>query len=55
MFGRGRKGGRGPRGGGPPSECMCPNCGHKEKHQRGVPCSSKTCPECGSRLIGKWE
>lgn len=52
--GRGRgKGGSRRRGG--PSKCICPNCGYEEKHVRGGRCSNKACPECGNRLIGKWE
>ncbi len=27
--------------------CVCPNCGTKVKHQRGVPCNSVKCPQCG--------
>lgn len=45
---RGRGFGRG--AGGPPSECLCPNCGNKEPHQRGVPCYSRKCPKCGSPM-----
>ncbi|MFP4005165.1 MAG: hypothetical protein ACLFUR_00400 [Candidatus Hadarchaeia archaeon] len=51
--GRGRgKGGQG-RGGGGTTVCVCPNCGHEENHQKGVPCFEKTCPECGTNLVGK--
>lgn len=46
--GRGRMGG--PVAGGPTGECVCPNCGHQEPHQRGVPCTRKTCPQCGTAL-----
>ena len=33
--------------------CSCPNCGYTEPKIRGVPCRSKTCPECGSPLQGR--
>lgn len=44
---------RGRRRGGP-KFCVCPDCDYKEVHQRGERCLNKTCPKCGSRLIGKW-
>jgi predicted Fe-Mo cluster-binding NifX family protein len=31
--------------------CSCPNCSYHEPHERGVPCSRKQCPVCGSALI----
>ncbi|MBW2988628.1 DUF134 domain-containing protein, partial [Candidatus Woesearchaeota archaeon] len=37
--------GRGFGFGGPPSQCVCPNCGYKEQKVRGVPCVSKKCPK----------
>ena len=43
MAGRGRRG-----FGGPPSACICPNCGYQEPKQPGIPCASKKCPRCGS-------
>ncbi|MFO7792078.1 MAG: hypothetical protein R6W73_03740 [Candidatus Saliniplasma sp.] len=46
--GRGRQ--PGGKGLGPGGNCVCPNCGHEEEHQRGVPCYEKTCPECGSKM-----
>ncbi len=55
--GGGRGGGRGPgrQGGpyaaGPGGNCVCPNCGHKEPHQVGVPCFEVECPECGTKMI----
>ena len=45
--------GRGLGGGfarGPDGECRCPNCGHREPHQLGVPCYNKKCPKCGSPM-----
>ena len=27
--------------------CVCPQCGHREPHQRGVPCVEMRCPRCG--------
>lgn len=52
---QGRGGGRGPQRAGGPSKCVCPSCGYEEDHTRGQPCSSQKCPECGARLIGKWD
>ncbi len=33
-------------------ECVCPKCGEKVPHQRGVPCFSLKCPKCGSSMAG---
>jgi len=52
-YGRRRGGGRGLGGGfaqGPGGECICPNCGHRETHQLGIPCYNKKCPKCGSPM-----
>lgn len=46
-LGCGRKGG----GAGIGGECVCPNCGASNPHQRGTPCSSLTCTKCGSRMV----
>lgn len=35
---------------GPGGDCICPKCGYKKKHQRGVPCSSLKCPKCNVNL-----
>jgi predicted Fe-Mo cluster-binding NifX family protein len=47
--GGGRMGG--PKAGGPSGFCVCTQCGYKESHERGVPCSEKKCPNCGSAMI----
>lgn len=31
--------------------CICPECKHRQPHQRGVPCYSVSCPKCGRPLI----
>lgn len=42
---------RGRRQGGS-GECTCPKCGYKEPHTRGVPCTQKMCPKCGTPMKG---
>jgi electron transport complex protein RnfB len=45
--------GRGRMGGpalGPGGECVCPKCGYRISHQRGVPCYAMKCPRCESPL-----
>lgn len=37
----------GPKAAGPTGYCICPQCGQKEPHQRGVPCVERKCPKCG--------
>jgi predicted Fe-Mo cluster-binding NifX family protein len=51
--GGGRRGGRrvGPAGSGSGGSCLCPECGHREPHQRGVPCFEQPCPKCGKAMI----
>lgn len=50
--GRGRGGqGRGLGGGvaaGPGGVCVCPQCGHEEPHDVGMPCQERRCPKCGA-------
>jgi len=46
--GRGRMGG--PLAGGAVGTCLCPKCGHREPHERGVPCVQKQCPKCGAAM-----
>ena len=35
--------------------CVCPKCGHEEKHERNVPCAEMKCPKCGTKMVGKEE
>jgi len=44
---------RGKRLGGT-GECKCPKCGYTEPHTRGIPCTNKTCPKCGTPLTGAY-
>jgi len=41
------------QGKGPEGYCVCPKCGYKQKHERGVPCSTIKCPECKINLTRK--
>jgi hypothetical protein len=47
--GRGRKGG--PLAGGAADTCRCPQCGHTQTHERGVPCTQVQCPKCKTAMI----
>jgi ribosomal protein L15 len=47
--GRGRKGG--PIAGGAVGTCRCPNCGHTQPHERGVPCTQVPCPKCETSMV----
>lgn len=52
--GFGRCGSRGLGGGypiGPGGECICPNCGHRQPHPRGVPCVTIQCSQCGTLMV----
>jgi len=52
MTGRGIRGrGRG-QGLGGTAECVCPDCGEKVPHTRGIPCIQTKCPKCGTRMTG---
>jgi predicted Fe-Mo cluster-binding NifX family protein len=46
--GAGRMGG--PAAAGPTGYCVCPQCGQKETHQRGMPCFERKCPKCGTTM-----
>ncbi len=47
--GRGRKGG--PIAGGAVGTCRCPNCGHTQPHERGIPCTQVQCPKCKTSMV----
>ncbi len=47
-MGRSGRGMGGPAAAGPVGECVCPACGHREPHVRGVPCVSMKCPKCSA-------
>ncbi len=38
------------KGKGPIGDCVCPKCGFKIKHERGVPCATIKCPKCNIPL-----
>lgn len=38
-------------GAGAGGNCVCPACGEKLAHGRGVPCQDMTCPKCGARMV----
>lgn len=31
--------------------CVCPKCGEKTAHRRGIPCQEERCPGCGAKLL----
>jgi predicted Fe-Mo cluster-binding NifX family protein len=48
--GQGTGGGMGGGGCGQGGECVCPACGHRLPHERGVPCVTRQCPKCGAAM-----
>lgn len=48
---RNRQRGCGKMGRGPEGVCICPKCGFRKPHERGVPCMEERCPKCGSALV----
>lgn len=45
--------GTGREGEGGTDTCVCPECGHEVKHERGTPCNKQMCPECNVAMTGK--
>jgi len=35
------------------SNCVCPECGEIFDHERGIPCTKRSCPKCNVALIGE--
>ena len=31
--------------------CVCPKCGQKIPHHRGVPCQQERCPQCNVKMV----
>jgi len=40
----------GGRGLGPGGYCICPSCGARLPHKRGIPCYQRSCPKCGTKM-----
>jgi len=38
---------------GPNGYCVCPQCGNRQPHERGVPCTQVSCPKCGATMMRK--
>jgi cation diffusion facilitator family transporter len=49
--GRFRRGVEAAQDGGPDGYCVCPKCGYKIAHERGIPCSTLKCPKCNINLV----
>lgn len=31
--------------------CICPKCGEKLQHYKGLPCQDMKCPACGTKML----
>lgn len=36
---------------GPEGNCICPACGEKLSHKKGVPCFNLICTKCGAKMV----
>lgn len=39
------------QGAGRSEVCVCPTCGTKAPHERGIPCLQLKCPQCGKSMV----
>lgn len=45
--------GEAPLGVGGTDTCVCTKCGFEVPHEKGVPCNTNPCPQCGEEMAGK--
>jgi uncharacterized protein (DUF983 family) len=31
--------------------CICPKCGERMIHKRGIPCQDEKCSKCGAKML----